>query len=124
MLYSGSTGGFYDADIHGENIPADAVEITREQHATLMQAQGEGKQIASDDGGHPIAIDPPPSPPLTRDEVEEIRLRAYADPISGSDRYFSEAASMEAAGESGADALREMGLARRSEIQAKYPWPK
>ena len=59
MYYSKSTGGFYDAAIHGDNIPADAVEITAEQHAALMQAQAAGKQIVADENGYPIAIDPP-----------------------------------------------------------------
>lgn len=124
MYYSKSTGGFYDAAIHGDNIPADAVEITAERHAALMQAQAAGKQIVANENAYPVAIDPPPAPPLTRDDIEGLRLRAYADPLNGSDRYFSEAASMEAAGESGANELRERGLTRRAEIQAIYPWPK
>ena len=32
MFYSKSTGGFYDAEIHGNNIPSDAVEITKEKY--------------------------------------------------------------------------------------------
>lgn len=59
MYYAKSTNGFYDAAIHGDSIPADAVEITSEYHAALMQAQGEGKQITSDENGSPLAIDPP-----------------------------------------------------------------
>ena len=59
MFYSKSTGGFYDAAIHGENIPADAVEITVEQHAALLGAQANGKRIGADEGGNPVAIDPP-----------------------------------------------------------------
>lgn len=59
----------------------------------------------------------------TRAEVEVARLRAYADPVTGSDRYFAEAASMDAAGEAGADDRRALGLVRRAEIQADHPWP-
>lgn len=59
MHYSKSTGGFYDATIHGDNIPADAVEITAEYHAELLAAQSSGKQITADESGYPIAIDPP-----------------------------------------------------------------
>lgn len=60
MLFSKETGGFYDRTIHGEDIPADAVEITAEHHAALMQAQSEGKVITADDNGYPVAVERPP----------------------------------------------------------------
>lgn len=63
MFYSKSTGGFYDAAIHGAAIPADAVEITPEQHAALLQGQSEGKVIAADQNGYPILQDPPQPTP-------------------------------------------------------------
>jgi len=59
MLYAKSTGGFYDAAIHGGDIPSDAVEITAEHHAALLAAQATGKRIVSDADGYPIAVDPP-----------------------------------------------------------------
>lgn len=61
----------------------------------------------------------------TRAEVEALRLRAYADPISGSDRYFAEAARVQAMGgtEEEVEAARSAGAARSAEIQALYPWP-
>lgn len=60
MFYSKSTGGFYDREIHGNNIPADAVEITAEQHAALIEGQSQGKRIVADEVGHPVLADPPP----------------------------------------------------------------
>ena len=60
MRYSKSTGGFYDTAIHGENIPADAVEISNEQHAALLEAQSQGKRIQPDADGFPVAVEPPP----------------------------------------------------------------
>lgn len=63
MYYSQSTGGFYDTAIHGNNIPADAVEITSEQHKALIEGQSTGKVIAANDDGFPILQDPPPPPP-------------------------------------------------------------
>lgn len=60
MFYSESTGGFYTAEIHGDNIPADAVEITAEYHAELLAAQSAGKRIEPDANSHPVAVDPPP----------------------------------------------------------------
>ncbi|WP_324009742.1 DUF4376 domain-containing protein [Aeromonas dhakensis] len=58
MLYSKTTGGFYDRSIHGENIPADAVEITTNDHTALLAAQSSGQQITANENGYPVAIDP------------------------------------------------------------------
>ena len=63
MFYSKSTGGFYARDIHGDNIPADAVEITEAEHAALLEGQSQGKLIGADENGRPILQDPPPPTP-------------------------------------------------------------
>ncbi|WP_438402346.1 DUF4376 domain-containing protein [Aeromonas veronii] len=60
MYYSKSTNGFYHPVIHGETIPADAVEITEDYHFELMQSQSQGKQIIADVDGYPVAIEPLP----------------------------------------------------------------
>lgn len=60
MFYSKSTGGFYTREIHGDNIPADAVEITSEQHSELIEGQSQGKLIQADANGRPVLADPPP----------------------------------------------------------------
>lgn len=60
MFYSKQTGGFYDAAIHGDAIPSDAVEITTEEHAALIEGQSQGKLIQADANGRPILVDPPP----------------------------------------------------------------
>ena len=60
MFYSKSTGGFYTREIHGDNIPGDAVEITEAEHAALIEAQSQGKRIVADENGYPILQDPPP----------------------------------------------------------------
>lgn len=63
MFYSKITGGFYDAAIHGDNIPADAVEITVEEHQALLEGQSQGKLIQADINGRPVLADPlPPTP--------------------------------------------------------------
>ena len=56
--YSAATSGFYTSAIHGSNIPADAVEITDEQHAALLVGQSQGKLIVADENGYPILQDP------------------------------------------------------------------
>jgi hypothetical protein len=62
--------------------------------------------------------------PPTRAQVEAQRLRAYAEPLTGSDRYFAEAQREALIGNAeAAEAAKALGLARFAEIQAEYPWP-
>jgi len=75
MLYSVSTGGFYDRAIHGDNIPEDAVEITSESHTALLQAQSEGKRIEPDGNGFPVAVDPPAPEPVVPSRVTMRQAR-------------------------------------------------
>lgn len=78
--YSQTTRGFYCADLHGDNIPADAVEITREEHAALMAAQATGKVITPDANGYPIAADPPPpSEDMLWERLRRERDRRLSD---------------------------------------------
>lgn len=69
MYYAKSTGGFYDRAIHGASVPADAVEITAEEHAALLAGQGQGKIITADSGGFPVLADPPP---LTLEQLAAV----------------------------------------------------
>lgn len=67
---------------------------------------------------------PAPPPPPTREQIEAARLRAYADPLTGSDRYFAEAQRESLLGNAeAAEAAKALGLARFAEIQAENPWP-
>lgn len=56
--YSPSYKAFYDSAIHGNVIPADAVEITDEQYAALLVGQSSGKRITTDASGQPTLADP------------------------------------------------------------------
>lgn len=76
MYYSALTGGFYTRDIHGDAIPADAVEITADRHAALMAAQASGKAITADADGFPIASDPPLR------SLEQMREQALASVVA------------------------------------------
>lgn len=71
MFYSKSTGGFYTAEIHGDNIPADAVEITEVEHAALIEGQSMGKHIVAGESGRPILQDP--HPPTAAQVLERIK---------------------------------------------------
>lgn len=59
MFYSPSTNGFYDYEINGKNIPKDAVEITEDQHKSLLDGQSQGKWIAAGKKGIPMLQDAP-----------------------------------------------------------------
>lgn len=73
MLYSKNTGGFYDPTIHGDNIPADAVEITAEEHTTLLEGQSQGKLIVADATGRPVLQDQPMLPPTVEDYQRAVQ---------------------------------------------------
>lgn len=121
-FYSQETGTTYIQGIH--EIPADAVLISKERYLSVIANPAPGKIRSHDADGLPILIDPPPALPATREEVEAQRLRAYADPITGSDRYFAEAQRETLLGNAeAADAAKALGMARFAEIQAEYPWP-
>lgn len=76
IYFHALTCGFYTQEIHGENIPADAVEITAEQHAALLQGQSEGKVITADENGYPVLVDPPPAPPYVPQQVTRAQGKA------------------------------------------------
>ena len=90
MFYSAQTKGFYDSAIHGDNIPADAVEITADHHAALLSAQSQGAAIQADASGAPVAVFPPPETLeqavarlCTRidSEADAARLKIAGDPL-------------------------------------------
>ncbi|QQR69123.1 MAG: tail fiber assembly protein [Alphaproteobacteria bacterium] len=74
IFYSAATNGFYIPEIHGDAIPADAVEITREEHEALMTANSQGKVISANAEGSPVALDPPPPSPeyLIRCQIADL----------------------------------------------------
>lgn len=121
MFYAKSTGGFYDAAIHGSNIPADAVEITAALHAELLSAQSIGARIESDANGYPVAVDPP-APTLAATQaaaLAEIDASAgaararYITTVSGQDATYLLKA---------ADADRYKAAAYPAAQIASYPW--
>lgn len=68
MLFAKSTNGFYDEALH-ENTPVDAVEITAEEYAALLDGQKQGKLITANANGHPVLQDP--SPPTTEQIIAQ-----------------------------------------------------
>lgn len=123
-FYSKTTGCTYLEGIHAGQMPADAVPITEALYLAVIANPAPGKIRSHDSAGLPILIDPPPPAPPTREQIEAARLRAYAEPLSGSDRYFAEAQRESLQGNAeAAEAAKALGMARFAEIQAEYPWP-
>lgn len=60
---------------------------------------------------------------LNYEDIDRLRIIAYADPLTGSDRLFSESTRMQIMGENGHEEVRARAIDRFEEIQAKYPWP-
>lgn len=48
IYYSPETKGFYSDEMHGDQVPKDAFEITEEKHKELLENQGKGLQIHYD----------------------------------------------------------------------------
>jgi hypothetical protein len=125
LFYSKQNNGFYSEEINGKNIPNDAVKITKQQYISLLEGQADGKQITSDSTGNPCLVDAPEQV-LTGVEIEVLRLKAYADPVNGSDRYFAESISLQAEGFSASSlevkTVKQKGVERKKEIKLQYPW--
>jgi len=64
--YSPSTRGFYTTEIHGDNVPGDAVEVSGDQYAALMGGQASGQQISPGVGGVPELVDAQGPGPLAQ----------------------------------------------------------
>ncbi|MFM5422861.1 hypothetical protein ACET8S_08350 [Aeromonas veronii] len=119
-FFSKTTLGFYNDKALA---PEDAVEISEKRRCDLIdnQSKTSGSRITADAEGMPM-LTIQPLPELTNHQIEMLRLHAYADPVTGSDRFFVEALRMEAMGEVGWEALREKAIARCQEIKLQYPW--
>ena len=84
MFYSKSTGGFYSAEIHGDAIPADAIEITCDEHAALLTGQSAGQRIEADEHGRPVLRD---APALDNDALADA-ARARRDALITATDYL------------------------------------
>ena len=85
MFASKTTRGFYDAAINGDNMPADVVEITVEEHAALLDGQSNGKLLDFDEAGYPVLTEPAaPTAEALAAAVTKKREAAYrteSDPL-------------------------------------------
>lgn len=92
--YSASHRGFYDPAIHGDNIPDDAVGITDEQYAVLLDGQSAGKQIVLDSNGYPVLQDRPA--PTLAEAQQAAHTGIDAEAGAARARYITVAPGQEA----------------------------
>jgi hypothetical protein len=76
-LFSPSEKGFYVSSEHS-TVPNDAIKITAEQHAYLLDGINQGKHAVLDDAGQLILIDPPPYVPTVDELCARIDTTADA----------------------------------------------
>lgn len=75
MFYSPESRGFCSEIVYGSNLPDDAVEISDELYAELMEQLAAGKRIVPGVGGMPCAVDQAEPPEDRRIALE----RAWRD---------------------------------------------
>lgn len=75
IFYSKTTNGFYVDEIHGDEIPGDALELLggEDEHNELLAGTTIGKIIVADENGYPTLQDRPP------ETDEALRLQALAN---------------------------------------------
>lgn len=72
--WSNSKKGFFTKEIHGDDRPADCVELTHAEWQDYLEKQTQGFEIAPSQGqGKPILVDRRPSP--TDVEAEKVRAK-------------------------------------------------
>ena len=121
LFYSKTTGGFYDDRIH-TTIPDDAVEITEDLHASLLDGERAGRRITSDADGKPMLADPLP---LSADALWALLRRQRDALLKASDKTqipdYPLSADAKAAWATYRQALRD--LPSHTEDPASPVWP-
>ncbi len=60
MFYSPQRRGFFCEEVHGTAMPADALPVSAEDYAALIEGQSQGAQIVPGPGGAPTLLWPTP----------------------------------------------------------------
>ena len=114
MFYSKSTGGFYTTEIHGDNIPPDAVEITSDAHVALLDGQSSGKIISADENGIPYLADPPPLTFAQKVQAIKTAVQAHLDQAAQALNYDDIKTAVTYADEPSVPKFQAEGLALRA----------
>ncbi len=84
MYYSKTARGFYHPEIHGENMPVDAVQISDTEYAALLDGQTSGQIMGADENGYPVLSAPePPS-------LDQVRAAADAAMMGWIDGFLAQ----------------------------------
>ena len=78
FYHSKLTGGFYATEIHGDHIPADAIELTDKQYYDLILGLSQGKIIVDGVDGPTLSDPPAPSVEELAEKQRLADLRADA----------------------------------------------
>lgn len=114
MFYSKSTGGFYSTVIHSQNIPADAVEITADEHAALLAGQSSGQRIVADQNGAPVLADQPAPTPEQVAAAYERAVQAHMDSAAQAAGYDDIKTAVTYADEPAVAKFQQQGAAFRA----------
>lgn len=88
-FYSKSSGGFYSSEIHGNDIPSDAIEISNEYYFELLEGQSAGKKIVADENGAPVLADPPKDTPAqVWERIKSKRDKVKAGGVKVGTKWF------------------------------------
>ncbi|MNE05795.1 hypothetical protein D3C80_983690 [compost metagenome] len=79
VFEDGFPKGFYSDELHGDNIPAEAIEITDEQWLELINNQGMRRFVNGVVVEYSHPIEPVPPAPITR---RQLRLTLVRNGIS------------------------------------------
>lgn len=73
MKYSAATGAFYVPEIHGDDIPVDAVDVSDAEYAALVLNRPVDKRVIPNDQGRPVLADHPPP------TADQLKARQISD---------------------------------------------
>lgn len=108
----------YDSNINSE-IPASAVEVSQELYDETLSRKDCMWKISEGGEIFPEIIEYK----VDDQQVENSRLRAYSDSLTGSDRFLMEALVLKLQGgkQEDIDVLNNKAIKRREEIKAEFP---
>ncbi|OZI36405.1 hypothetical protein CEG14_15515 [Bordetella genomosp. 1] len=112
VFFSATTGGFYPGAPYGK--VGDEVEISAEQHATLIAGQASGRLIVLDERGFPVLGDPPPLSLAQQEQLRIVAVQQVLDTAARNQRYASLADAISYADESSVPRYQAEGLAFRA----------
>ena len=114
IFYSGGTNGFYPDDIFSkEQMPDDVVEISFEEHASLLDGQTKGKEIKPDESGRPYLAAPPPLTEEQETRLYEMAAQLHMDTAAHEHGYDNIATAVSYADEPAVTKFQREGKAFR-----------